>query len=139
MSEKVIYLPPNSTSKISKIVIVWGSTPDPARGAYVSSTIFFSRPTTALSRQPPRLFSLVTSCRPHSAFQRSTYDYSIISSFVQFCPKHACCIPAHVQMLRYLLTYSAPPYTQAALRWNGGRVQRAYSWSTIQLNPFSES
>ena len=33
MSEKVIYLPPNSTSKISKIVSVWGSAPDPARGA----------------------------------------------------------------------------------------------------------
>ena len=101
MSEKVIYLhvPPNFTSKITKIVSVWGFSPDLARGAYVSSTTFFSEPTMALSRQPPRLFSLVTSCRPHSAFQRSTYDYSIISSFVQFCPKHAtywrmckCCV-----------------------------------------------
>ena len=34
-----------------------------------------------------------------------------------------CYIPAHVQMLRYLLTYSAPPYTLAALRWNRGRIQ----------------
>ena len=99
MSEKVIYLPPNSNSKITKIVSVWGSAPDPARGAYVSSTTFFSGLTMALSRQPPRLFSLVTSCRQHSALERSTYDYSIISSFVQFCPKHAtyrrmckCCV-----------------------------------------------
>ena len=124
MSDKVIYLPPNSIYKITKIVNVWVSAPDPARGAYVSRTTFFSGPTMALSSQPPRLFSLVTSCRPHSAFQRSTYDYSIISSFVQFCPKHAT---SHVQMLRYLLNYSAPPYTLAALRWNRGRVQRAYS------------
>ena len=40
----------------------------------ISSTTFFSRPTMALSRQPPRLLSPVTSCRPHSAFQRSAYD-----------------------------------------------------------------
>ena len=85
--------------KCTKIVSVWGSAPDPARGAYVSSTTFFSRPTMALSPQPPQLFSLVTPCRLHSAFQRSAYDYIIISSFVQFCPKHAtyrrmckCCV-----------------------------------------------
>ena len=76
MSEKVIYLhvPPNSTSKIIKIVSVWGFTPDPAREAYVSSTTFFSGPTMALSRQPPRLFSLVANIMPstYSAFQRST-------------------------------------------------------------------
>ena len=34
----------------------------------------FQGATIALSRQPPRLLSPVTSCRPHSAFQRSAYD-----------------------------------------------------------------
>ena len=53
------------------------------------------------------LFSPVTSCRPHSAFQCSAYDYSIISSFCAILPK-TCYILAHVQMLCYLLTYSAP-------------------------------
>ena len=36
---------------------------------HLKYTTFFSRPTMALITQPPRLFSPVTSCRPHSAFQ----------------------------------------------------------------------
>ena len=124
MSEKVIYSPPNSTSKITKIVSVWGSAPETARGAYVSSTTFFSGPAMALSRQPPRLFSLVTACRPHSAFQGSTYDYSIISSL---CNSARNMLHTSACANAALLTYSAPPYTLAALRWNRGRVRRAFS------------
>ena len=135
MSEKGIYLPPNSTSKITKIVSVWGSAPDPAKGAYVSSTTFFSGPTMALSRQPPRLFSLVTSCRPQSAFQRSTYDYSIISSFVQFCPKHA----TYRRMCKCCVTYLLIALLHvAALRWNRGRIQRAYSGVPYTVEPLHQ-
>ena len=129
MSEKVIYLAPNATSKI---VSVWGSAPDPARGAYVSSTTFFSRPTMALSSQPPQLFSLVTSYRLHSAFQRRAYDYIIISTLCNsarnMLHNDACANAA-------LLTYSAPPYTLTALRWNRGRVQRAYSGVPYSSTP----
>ena len=90
----------------------------------------------AQSRQPPRLFSPVTSCRPHSAFQRSAY--TIIALFAFLCNSArnmihtgAC---ANAALLTYslaccLVTDSAPRsiYSLDASRWNRERYQRAYS------------
>ena len=125
--------------KSTKIVSVWGSAPDPARGAYVSSTTFFSRPTMALSLQPPRLFSLVTSCRLHIAFQRSAYNYINISTSVQFCPKHAtyrrkckCCVT-------YLLTALSSIHPSSCSKMESMEGLKNIFRSTIQLNPFTKS
>ena len=124
--------------KCTKIVSVWGSAPDPARGVYVSSITVFSGPTMAISSQPPRLFSLVTSCRPHNAFQRSTYDYSIVSSFVQFYPKHAtyrrmckCCVT-------YLLTALRSIHPSCS-KMESRKGPKSIFRSAIQLNPLTES
>ena len=114
--------------KCTKIVSVWGSAPDSAKGAYLSSTTLFSRPTLSLScHHAPRLFSPVTSCRPYSAFQRSSYDYNI--QFSAILPE--TCIHTGACANVALHTYSALPYS---LVRNG---PKSIFKGTIQLNTFA--
>ena len=111
--------------KCTKIVSVWGSAPDPAKGANLSSTTLLSRPTLALSCHPPRLFSPVTSCRSHSEFQRSACDYNI-----QFCailPETCtyrrmckCCVTYSIQ-----IQFNSDIFTRQ--RWRARRTQKTWS------------
>ena len=111
----------------TKIVGVWG--------AYISSTTFFSKPTMALSSQPPRLFSLVSSCRPHNV---SSAASTIITLSAVLCNSarntlHVC---ANTALLTYLLTYSAHQY---CFKMESRKGPKSIFRGTIQLNPFTKS